>query len=99
MNFVPGQFTRDSTRSLNVVYQATEGDGFVCLTASNGYGSTSVSIYTDANNPPTTQYTSVSIDNSGGSGAAITIPIKKNEYWKAVVSQGTLSGLFWMYYA
>jgi len=83
---VSGIFGSWAARENNTVYQAVT-DGFVCASSSGGAGAM-VSGYTDSSNPPTT----LRAQNQDGSTTNlmfITMPVRKNDYWK-VTGAGTI---------
>lgn len=60
----------------NVVYQAEE-DGFVTVNVKSNGSEFKASLLTDTSSEPTTEIASVIWD-----GGSMTIPIKKDYYWK-----------------
>lgn len=80
------------SKSNGVTYQATT-DGFFI-----GYGSgspnSSVAGYTDASSSPTTIRGYNSLDDQNGTGrACVTVPVKKNDYWK---TDGASVSVYWL---
>jgi len=85
------------SKSHNTVYQAAS-DGFVIF--SGGLESTTtMTIYSDASNPPTTAraYTSVHAAGVDVWFMSIMSPVKKGDYWKATSTDAPLVNfLYWV---
>lgn len=82
----------DKSASYGAQQAAT--DGFVIITTSGGgdrqhYG------YTDANSNPTTIRAAFSTYPDGSEQLSAMFPVKKNDYWKVVVSGGSGSLVVW----
>lgn len=83
--------TRTSGLTLGTVYQAAS-DGFVfvaCYALASSQAS--LTLYTDASNPPTTAWAvNICVSDSGGnaqSTCSFTYPVKKGEYYRVTGSQ------------
>ena len=74
-----------TSKNNNIVYQAVS-DGFVCA---YGAAPSTVRGYTDSSNPPGTQRL---LSASGTSAQSITMPVKKNDYWKVTGA----STVYWL---
>jgi len=79
----------DKTSSYAAQQAAT--DGFVTVLAG---ANSNISGYTDANANPTTQRV------QGGVGsnvvASFMMPVKKSDYWKVVLSSGSITSVYWI---
>lgn len=76
-------------RSLATVYQA-ETDGIVCAC---GKIDADMIGFTDGSNPPTTER--IKCSSPGTQYPGITMPVRKNDYWKVTAVVG-VDALWWI---
>ena len=82
------------SKSLNTVYQA-DTDGFAVVQGYQNVNVGQVALYTDSNNPPTTQRGRIAFDQGSYTvSGTITCPVKKGDYWK-VTGAGT-QVIYWI---
>lgn len=83
----------NNTLEINNVYKSTS-DGFVVFygrTGEDGW----IKIETDASNPPTTMVAMAQPESEGSGQSTLTVPIKKNHYWKAT-GNPTSKSIYWL---
>ncbi|MFC1677988.1 hypothetical protein ACFL3G_13135, partial [Planctomycetota bacterium] len=74
------------------VYKAST-DGFVVAWSENPVSQTYIQAYTDSSNPPTT----IRSKNHADDGqAGITLPVKKDDYWKITVQPTSDHTIYWI---
>jgi len=87
--------SNSGTLAKDEVYKAGS-DGFVVILSNTVSGQDGFYIESDGSNPPATMRMRTHSDN-GGHGHSITCPIRKDDYWKVTVDQGTgPSSIFWL---
>jgi len=88
-----GGFGAWVSKSNNTVYQAAT-DGFVIAYSGMNW-TRDIMGYTDSSNPPTTMRIRSRLNtyHSGTSIASITMPVKKNDYWKLT---GDATTIYWI---
>jgi len=84
--------SNNNTLVKNNIYKSTS-DGFVI--AKGPTDCSAIQGYTDENNPPTTLRLYNTVHAGGSTGTvSITLPVKKNTYWKIVCAAGTT--IYWL---
>jgi hypothetical protein len=79
-------------KSSSYAAQQAATDGFVVAISSSGQD---IALYTDANANPTTIRSKFAGNGTVVTGISVFSPIKKNDYWKIVVSAGTPT-VYWI---
>ncbi len=76
--------------------QATT-DGFVLCNVTHDGNNVSIAGYTDGNSAPTTiRQNIVTPVGTVGFAMAFCMPVKKNDYWKVVLTVGIISSVYWI---
>jgi hypothetical protein len=85
-----------SSKTSSYGAQQAATDGFVI--ASVGFSESGrLDAYTDAASDPTTVRCHCSNDNGGNlDNETITMPVRKGDYWKIVISNATVNSVYWI---